>query len=249
MWNNNVFIPAIESEEISMGKPDLKLIAEKGYKATADLPMALYYEQVLEAFPDCKFVLTTRDSSEIWFRSWDTLTKSIVQPTHVGSFIRDVKQYSNYLRWLFSITNKDPSYLTVAPPLPDQNKAASIAGYEEHNRRVRAIIPQDRLLEYNVKQGWEPLCNFLEVGNCPQTPFPKTNSALTVQVNAISSFIVPFSIVLFIVFYGVAKAFQQITGKTVIQWSAKQSRRSGNYLRRFFRGEIYVTGKPVYKQA
>lgn len=237
MWTDDVFQPAIEANQTLMGHPDLKLIAES-FQATADLPMALYFEQVMEEFPDCKFILTTRENSEVWFRSWDTLTKSIVQPTRVGvNFLSNVKQLDRYLRWLFSYVNKDVSYLSVPYPLPDQNKEASIAGYEEHNRRVREKVPQDRLLEYSVKEGWEPLCNFLEIAECPQTPFPKTNSARSVQVQAISSFILPFSILLFVLFYGFAGSFKWLTGKTVLQWASWKRRELILTLRRIFLGE------------
>jgi hypothetical protein len=60
----------------ALGEPDLGMIASQ-YKATADLPVALYYEQIVEQFPDYKFILTTRETSEIWFRSLDTLANSI----------------------------------------------------------------------------------------------------------------------------------------------------------------------------
>jgi len=46
--------------------------------------------------------------------------------------------------------------------------------YLEHNSRVKATIPRDQLLVYNVKQGWKPLCGFLGV-DIPDVPFPKLN--------------------------------------------------------------------------
>ena len=33
--------------------------------------------------------------------------------------------------------------------------------YKEHNENVIAKVPSDRLLVWNVKDGWEPLCDFL----------------------------------------------------------------------------------------
>jgi hypothetical protein len=49
-----------------------------------------------------------------------------------------------------------------------------IAAYRQNNEKVRDTIPVDRLLVYNVAEGWEPLCRFLEVP-VPLTPFPRTN--------------------------------------------------------------------------
>jgi hypothetical protein len=48
MWNQEVFLPSMAAGKTIMGKPDLSLIASFGYQGTADLPMALYFEQVME---------------------------------------------------------------------------------------------------------------------------------------------------------------------------------------------------------
>ena len=218
MWLDEVFQPSIDENKAELRKPNFDIITEEGFQATCDLPMALYYEQIMEQYPDCKFILTTRSNSEEWFRSWDTLTKSITQPARFGNIVPAVRPYMIYLRWLFATVNTDESYLTVPYPLPDQDHDASIASYEEHNRKVRELIPKERLLEYSVKDGWEPLCDFLEIDNCPMTPFPKTNSARSVQVQAISSFIVPFSLIFFVMCLLFVKVFQRLTGTTVINW-------------------------------
>lgn len=39
---------------------------------------------------------------------------------------------------------------------------------------VEATCPREKLLIYNVKEGWEPLCKFLGV-DIPKQPFPKKN--------------------------------------------------------------------------
>ena len=218
MWTNQIFMPSIRNKQVEMGRPDLKLIAKK-FKATADLPMALYFEQVMQEFPDCKFILTSRENSEVWFRSWNMLTQSITQPAYLGGiFFDNVRQYSYYLRWLYSVVNQDNKFLTEPFPFPDQIKESAIASYEEHNRRVRELIPSDRLLEYNVREGWQPLCDFLEIDNCPDTPFPKSNSARSVQVQSVSAQIVPVTIVLFVLFFGVAKAVEKLTGMTFVKY-------------------------------
>jgi hypothetical protein len=245
MWTNSIFKPSIEAKQTIMGKPDLQLLVEQGYQGTADLPMALYFEQVMEEFPDCKFILTTRENSEVWFRSWDTLTRSITTPTAMGgSFFSSVKQITMYLRWLYSVVNKDESYLWKPFPLPDQDKETAIASYEDHNRRVREKVPKDKLLEYSVKEGWEPLCKFLDIEQCPETPFPRTNSARSVQVQAISAQITPAFGALFIVFGLFAVVFKLLTGMTVVSWVNYKSRELNAVLRRVLLGEHVELRKP-----
>ena len=46
--------------------------------------------------------------------------------------------------------------------------------YDGHNEDVKKIIPKDQLLVYDVREGWEPLCKFLEVP-VPAEPFPNLN--------------------------------------------------------------------------
>ena len=43
--------------------------------------------------------------------------------------------------------------------------------YRKHIIYVRALIPKHQLLEWNVKEGWSPLCKFLKVEE-PEIPFP-----------------------------------------------------------------------------
>lgn len=40
--------------------------------------------------------------------------------------------------------------------------------------RVRKIVPPERRLEYNIGDGWEPLCAFLGK-EVPNVPFPRLN--------------------------------------------------------------------------
>jgi hypothetical protein len=55
-----------------------------------------------------------------------------------------------------------------------QDKNYAIEVFERHNAEVRQRVPGDRLLVYDVKTGWEPLCEFLGVEE-PDEPFPRTN--------------------------------------------------------------------------
>jgi hypothetical protein len=233
MWTDLIFHPSLLNGTAELGTPDFDVITSHGYQATCDFPMALYFDQIMDKYPDCKFILTTREDSEVWFRSWDTLTKSITAPTHfAGMFISSVQQYSIYLRWLFAIVNKDDTFLTSAKPMIDQCKEAAIESYENHNARVRELVPTEHLLEYSVTQGWEPLCSFLEIGDCPTHPFPKTNSARSVRVQAVSAVSAPVVIGLLPLLYMFAKVFTRITGTTVTVWVHQKSAQISRFLRK-----------------
>jgi hypothetical protein len=58
----------------------------------------------------------------------------------------------------------------------DEGLEESTEFYETWNSEVVRSVPADRLLIFNVKQGWKPLCQFLDLpvpGN--ETPFPNFN--------------------------------------------------------------------------
>lgn len=48
------------------------------------------------------------------------------------------------------------------------------AVFQKHYAEIRGLVPSDRLLEYHISEGWEPLCRFLEVP-VPDVPFPEGN--------------------------------------------------------------------------
>jgi hypothetical protein len=53
-------------------------------------------------------------------------------------------------------------------------------GYDRHYEHVRSLVPKERLLEYYVKDGWEPLCKFLHVDH-PGIEFPRGNTTDTLN--------------------------------------------------------------------
>lgn len=128
----------------------------EGYGSTVDWPSATFYRELAEAYPQAKVILTLRDP-EAWFRS-----------TQATIFAREM-------------TGDDPwqrMVQKVIGALFDQqmhDKDRLIEVYNRHNETVQRVIPAERLLVYEVAQGWEPLCDFLGVP-VPSEPMPKVNS-------------------------------------------------------------------------
>jgi hypothetical protein len=55
-----------------------------------------------------------------------------------------------------------------------EDKTYAIEVFERHNEEVKRRVPSERLLVYDVKAGWGPLCEFLGVEE-PDEPFPRAN--------------------------------------------------------------------------
>jgi hypothetical protein len=62
---------------------------------------------------------------------------------------------------------------TFTPNWTDENEAKR--AYEAHNANVRASVPEDRLVEWQPGDGWEPICSALDVP-VPDAPFPHVNT-------------------------------------------------------------------------
>jgi hypothetical protein len=59
-------------------------------------------------------------------------------------------------------------------------KSHAIAVFNRHNDEVKQAFGPDRLLVFDVKEGWAPLCRFLEVAE-PNEPFPRLNDTATIR--------------------------------------------------------------------
>ena len=142
------------------GEPDWAQIYA-GYESAVDWPTAGFFRELAAEFPSAKFVLTHRDP-ERWA---DSFAATIYQ------LLAGRDQAPQEMKaWLDMASNVIAR--TGFPPGLDRDQL--IEAFMAHNDAVRKTIPADRLLVFEVKQGWEPLCNFLDVA-VPAEEFPRTN--------------------------------------------------------------------------
>lgn len=65
-----------------------------------------------------------------------------------------------------------------------EDRRHAIEVFERLNAEVEERVPAERLLVYDVKQGWEPLCEFLGVEPPKDEPFPHLNDTFRKLVRA-----------------------------------------------------------------
>ena len=142
--------------------------------AVLDFPASVAYKELLEAYPDAKVVLSVRDSAG-WAKSvnqtiWSPQAGELsnMQAPWRFSFQRMArvvrKRFFNDGFGGFNRFGKRPS---------DEKL---MAAFEEWNKEVVASLPKDKVLVFQMKDGWEPLCKFLGVP-VPNEPFPHVNDA------------------------------------------------------------------------
>jgi hypothetical protein len=139
----------------------------RGYAATVDWPGCNFYADYLRLYPDAKVILTVRDP-ERW--------------------------YDSALRTIYYVRNAFPAWARLLNPrmrgftrMLDrlvwvgmfrgefEDKWLALEVFHAHNEHVKRTVPPDRLLVYEVKEGWGPLCAFLGVPVPEGKPFPHVN--------------------------------------------------------------------------
>ena len=136
--------------------------AYDGYRSAVDWPTAAFWKELSEIHPDARFVLTVREP-EKWYESFTGTIHRLLStieeaPEEVRPFLEMGKD----------VTSKSGICAGMT-------KEELIDAFNAHCHAVKEAISSERLLVYEVKDGWGPLCEFLEKP-VPVEPFPKTNS-------------------------------------------------------------------------
>lgn len=134
------------------------------YQATVDFPSCLFYKELMETYPDAKVVLTVRDP-ERWYES---TYETVYQLSQLLPRWLSWRQPFAVVRRLLRL------YWGGLFEGRFEERGHAIARFNGWNAEVQATVPADKLLVFEVKEGWAPLCNFLGVP-VPDEPFPHVN--------------------------------------------------------------------------
>jgi hypothetical protein len=155
------------------GEPPWEEIFD-GYQSETDWPASFHWGELIEVYPDAKVLLSVRDP-ESWADS-------------MGNTINEIYFGDSLMRHLSMARNRiDPDWAAWMQLMIDmtwQGRGAfagsrgerepMIEGFRRWNDEVRSTVPDERLLVWDPKEGWEPLCEFLEV-DVPDEPLPRVN--------------------------------------------------------------------------
>lgn len=151
------------------------------YRATVDWPGAAYWRELAKEYPRAKLILTERDPQR-WYQSC------------VNTIFRFPMRRHNALeRNIYAMLCRANPPAARVPTMIDKilwdrvfggrpfdggdgDREYAIRAFVQHSEEVKAYIPAERLLVFNVADGWEPLCEFLGVP-VPDEPFPRLNEA------------------------------------------------------------------------
>lgn len=140
------------------GRPDWDAIFD-GYTATVDNPGCNYWEELAEFYPDAKVILTTRDPVQ-WFES----TNETIHSPEFSLFVKNSPFGEMIQKTLWDRMENRM-----------QDRDYMVNFFNQRSEDISASIPSERLLVYQVSEGWGPLCEFLDVP-VPDMEFPRINS-------------------------------------------------------------------------
>jgi hypothetical protein len=150
------------------GRPDWDAIF-RDYGAMVDYPGAAYWRDLAAYYPDAKVLHTERDPDK-WF---DSTQATIFAPgSPVGQIEGPMAAFFASFTQPFRAHMHDRAFMTDY--------------FRRHNAAVKAAIPPERLLVYQVGEGWDRLCAFLGVA-VPDGPYPSENSTAEFQVRVQAS--------------------------------------------------------------
>lgn len=130
-----------------------------GYTATVDNPGCGFWRELADYYPNAKVILTIRDA-EKWYESTDETIHSL----QFASFIKNSP-------WGEMV--QKTVYDTMDNRMQDRDFMVSF--FNKRSEEIISTIAPERILVYRVKEGWEPLCKFLDVP-VPSSEFPRINT-------------------------------------------------------------------------
>jgi hypothetical protein len=149
-----------------------------GFHSTVDWPGGYFYRELMERHPDAKVLLSVRDP-EAWERSF---RETIWTMCHGESLLRLLSSARAQVdpRWRDYLALVDRMFWGPQGTFAKGHATPGelIAEMERHNEEVRRTVPEERLLVWQVEDGWGPLCEFLEV-EAPAEPLPHVNDRET----------------------------------------------------------------------
>lgn len=146
-----------------------------GFQSAVDYPVARYYKQLADFYPDAKIIHTIRDPEE-WYES---AKHTIFMAKNLDikrllkfaiNFPFSIHQRKRFKVFMYNRNLMDQEF---GKDLSDKDKV--IKAFIKHTENVKKEIPSERLLLFKSSDGWESLCSFLNVP-VPEEDYPNRNS-------------------------------------------------------------------------
>jgi hypothetical protein len=147
----------------------------RGYRSSVDWPGAAFYEELMERYPDAKVILTVRDPDRWYESALNTIygRRRTDSSSPISSLMELLVPRMRHMRRAARMITNLAWEGLFSGKFEDRQYAIEV--FNQLNKEVKERVPAERLLVYDVKEGWEPLCEFLGVEVPEGKPFPHLN--------------------------------------------------------------------------
>lgn len=133
------------------------------YQACVDVPSYPYYKILMKKYPDAKVILTKMPFDNWYEDAKQTIAQAGPQTINekilalfkliFNARLRQIVKVNSFFKEIFWKDQFNHNFC---------DKLAAKKIYDDHIETVISYVPADKLLVYEVSQGWTPLCNFLD---------------------------------------------------------------------------------------
>ncbi len=136
---------------------------DAGFNSTVDWPGGYFYKELMQAYPEAKVLLSVREGAA-WERSFRETIWNMCYGESLLRLLSSARAQVDPL-WRDYLALVDRMFWGPQGTFAEGHEmpAQLIAQMERHNEEVKRMVPAERLLVWQVSEGWEPLCEFLEV--------------------------------------------------------------------------------------
>jgi hypothetical protein len=155
----------------------------EGKESIVDWPGSYHWRELMDVYPDAKVLLSVRDA-ESWVKSMHDTIAAIWFGDNLMHHLAMAQYHIDplYASWLDVLNDMWAKADIMVGSRGDAEEMA--AGMKRWNEEVIDTVPSERLLVWWPTDGWEPLCEFLEVP-VPDGPVPNVNDTENFQKNLI----------------------------------------------------------------
>jgi len=158
------------------GPPDWEGLFGR-YQATTDWPGAAFWRSLAAAYPEAKLLLTVRDPGR-WYESVLHTVYQVSQSELGGP----AEAMPPGLRQFRDLVDAVVWQGTFGGRFGDRDHAIEV--FRRHREEVERSVAPERLLVFDVADGWEPLCAFLGAA-VPDGPFPHLNDTASFHARVV----------------------------------------------------------------
>jgi hypothetical protein len=162
--------PSRAQSDTAIVKEHLKTRLD-GYAAVTDAPCNGLVPELLALYPNALVICTTRDP--------DTWVKSMATVANAATL-----WFLRFVLFLLPGMRHFPAYVDLLRKqwvvLYEMPEPATREHWERHVEYLKRVVPGERLVFFDVKEGWEPLCKVLGK-EVPDVEFPRINDGRAIE--------------------------------------------------------------------